>query len=67
MVEAPIERRYYDLSIVYDMAYYTPHLYMCGVDEDNIPLKQDQLFEDIVSYYSKKTMTFETMPQTGKG
>lgn len=59
VVEAPVERRYYDLSICYDLAYYTPHLFLQGVDEDNIPLKQNQVFEDIVSHYSNKTMTFE--------
>ncbi|KAL4489875.1 hypothetical protein ABPG72_010774 [Tetrahymena utriculariae] len=65
VVEAPIERRYYDLSICYDLVTYTPHLFLQGVDEDNVPLKQNQVFEDIVSHYSNKTITFEVMPQTG--
>jgi len=65
VVEAPVERRYYDLAITYDLAYYTPHLFLNGIDEDNVPLKQQQIFEDIVSHYSNKTVTFETNPQTG--
>lgn len=41
VVEAEIERRYYDLSIVYDLVYYTPHLFLSGMDEDMIPLKHE--------------------------
>jgi len=32
-VEEPPDERYYDLSIVYDDYYYTPRLFISGVNE----------------------------------
>ncbi len=49
--------RYYDLSICYDSYYLCPRLFFAGVTEDNRPLKQNEIFEDILSEKAHKTVT----------
>lgn len=65
-IAAPeIERRYYELAITYDFYYHTPRFWLSGYTEDNLPLSEAEMFEDIVDEYSKKTVTYETHPHLG--
>ncbi len=57
--------RYYELSITYDFYHYTPHLWLAGYTEDGIPLKEKEMFEDIMDEYAKKTVTCETLQHIG--
>jgi len=51
--------RTYDLSITYDKFYQTPRLWLSGYNEEGIPLKIDQMYEDISQEHANKTVTFE--------
>ena len=66
-IEQPelLETRYYDLTITYDSYYHTPRLWLSGNNEDNVPLSNDQIFEDIMSEYANKTVTIEENPFLG--
>jgi len=57
--------RYYELSITYDFYHHTPHLWMAGYTEDGIPLKDQEMYEDIMDEYAKKTVTCEIHPHIG--
>jgi len=59
------QRRYYELGITYDFYYNTPRLWLSGYSEDNIPLTEAEMFEDIMDEYAKKTVTYETHPHLG--
>jgi ubiquitin-like-conjugating enzyme ATG3 len=54
--------RYYDVSIVYDMAFYTPRVFLMGYSSEMVPLKPEEIFEDISDEYAKKTVTIERHP-----
>ena len=61
-----IERtRTYNLSITYDLYYKTPRFWLDGYDEFNFPLKHEQIYEDILGDYAKKTATFDVHPCIG--
>lgn len=59
------QMRYYELSITYDFYYNTPKLWLSGYTEDNLPLNETDMFEDIMDEYAKKTVTYETHPHLG--
>ncbi len=60
-----IQTRTYDISITYDFYYQTPRLWLFGYNEKGAPLKQEEMFEDIMSDYANKTVTIETHPHQG--
>ncbi|EUT86419.1 hypothetical protein PFAG_02289 [Plasmodium falciparum Santa Lucia] len=49
--------RTYDVSITYDKYYQTPRIWLFGYNENGDPLKSEEIFEDILSDYSYKTVT----------
>ncbi|KAH8060852.1 hypothetical protein JL720_13520 [Aureococcus anophagefferens] len=57
-----LRTRTYDLSITYDKYWQTPRMWLFGYDEASAPLTQPQIFEDILSDYAKRTVTFERHP-----
>ena len=54
-----IKIRTYDISITYDKYYQTPRVFLFGYDEAHSPLTDDQMFEDVMSDYAKRTVTIE--------
>jgi len=69
VAEAPdahiVKTRTYDLSITYDKYYQTPRLWLFGYDEDGAPLNSDDVYEDVLSEYKAKTVTFDPHPHSG--
>lgn len=65
MIEAESEERYYELSITYDFYYNCPRLWLSGYTEDGTPLSENEMFEDIMDEYAKKTVTYEAHPHLG--
>jgi len=66
IAEAPPDdskSRTYDLHISYDKYYQTPRLWLSGYS-NGIPLKPEEVFEDILSAYSAKTVTIDPHPHT---
>lgn len=61
--EEPDVIRYYDISITYDFYYLTPRFWLTGYDTK--PLTNEEIFEDIMSEYANKTVTFEEHPYLG--
>ena len=57
-----IRTRTYDLSISYDKYYQVPRLWLQGYDEQSIPLKAEQIFEDVSQEHAKRTITMESHP-----
>ena len=57
-----LRTRTYDLSITYDKYWQTPRMWLFGYDEASAPLTQPQIFEDVLSDYAKRTVTFERHP-----
>ncbi|GME85679.1 unnamed protein product [[Candida] boidinii] len=55
-------KRSYDLYIAYSTSYRVPKMYLVGFDNEGVPLKPDQMFEDIASDYREKTVTIEKAP-----
>ena len=55
--------RMYDLSITYDYYHRTPRLWLQGYSEDGTLLTQNEMFQDIMADYAKKTVTFEAHPK----
>jgi ubiquitin-like-conjugating enzyme ATG3 len=53
-----LKSRRYDLSITYDKYYQTPRIWLFGYDENGSPLSNHDVFEDIISDYAKKTVSF---------
>lgn len=60
--ETVMKMRRYDLSITYDKYYQTPRLWLFGYDENDVPLKPVQVYEDILSDYVAKTVTIDPHP-----
>lgn len=54
--------RTYTLYICYSAHYRTPRLYLSGYGSSNIPLKPQEMMEDIVGDYKDKTVTIEDFP-----
>ena len=57
--------RMYDLSITYDLWTQTPRLWLQGYSEDGDLLTQEEMFQDIMADYAKKTVTYEKHERTG--
>ncbi len=55
--------RKYDLSITYDYYHRTPRLWLQGYSEDGELLTQNEMFQDIMADYARKTVTFESHPK----
>ena len=62
--EEPDSIRTYDISITYDFYYLTPRFWLSGYSESH-PLSNEEIFEDIMSEYANKTVTFEEHPYLG--
>eukprot|EP00928_Gymnodinium_smaydae_P087286 TRINITY_DN71564_c0_g1_i1.p1 TRINITY_DN71564_c0_g1~~TRINITY_DN71564_c0_g1_i1.p1 ORF type:complete len:358 (-),score=67.97 TRINITY_DN71564_c0_g1_i1:94-1083(-) len=60
-----VRSRTYDLSITYDKYYQTPRLWLFGYDEEQRPLRPEEVYEDVLSEYVKKTVTVDPHPLTG--
>lgn len=56
------ERRFYNVSIVYDNYYRTPRVYLQGSTSAGVPLTPAQMLEDIIQDYAGKTATLEKHP-----
>lgn len=58
--QAPL--RTYTLYITYSAHYRTPRLYLSGYGSTSVPLKPQEMMEDIVGDYKDKTVTIEDFP-----
>ncbi|GMH67689.1 hypothetical protein TL16_g04746, partial [Triparma laevis f. inornata] len=56
--------RTYDVMISYDKYYQTPRVWLSGYSESRSPLSGDEMFEDCMSDYVKRTVTIESFPYT---
>jgi len=61
-----VKSRKYDLSITYDNFYKTPRIWLFGFDENGSVLRQEELFQDIMGDYARKTVTFESHPHESR-
>lgn len=59
---AVLKIRRYDISITYDKYYQTPRVWLAGHDSGGKPLVSDQVFEDVMKDYAKKTVTVDPHP-----
>eukprot|EP00587_Corethron_hystrix_P007482 CAMPEP_0113314336 /NCGR_PEP_ID=MMETSP0010_2-20120614/10436_1 /TAXON_ID=216773 ORGANISM="Corethron hystrix, Strain 308" /NCGR_SAMPLE_ID=MMETSP0010_2 /ASSEMBLY_ACC=CAM_ASM_000155 /LENGTH=256 /DNA_ID=CAMNT_0000170599 /DNA_START=197 /DNA_END=967 /DNA_ORIENTATION=- /assembly_acc=CAM_ASM_000155 len=57
-----VKVRSYDISITYDKYYQTPRVWLFGYDEDRKILTPEQMFQDVMSDYVKRTVTIESHP-----
>lgn len=58
-----LQTRTYDLSITYDKYYQTPRVWIFGYREDGMtPLTPDEMFEDVMTDYVRRTVTIESHP-----
>ena len=57
-----MKSRTYDLSITYDNYYRTPRVWLYGYNEQDKPLRPDEIYEDISQDHAKKTVTIEPHP-----
>eukprot|EP00586_Coscinodiscus_wailesii_P019396 CAMPEP_0172501608 /NCGR_PEP_ID=MMETSP1066-20121228/151434_1 /TAXON_ID=671091 /ORGANISM="Coscinodiscus wailesii, Strain CCMP2513" /LENGTH=299 /DNA_ID=CAMNT_0013276499 /DNA_START=108 /DNA_END=1007 /DNA_ORIENTATION=+ len=58
-----LKTRTYDLTITYDKYYQTPRVFMFGYHSDGTTLlTADEMFEDVMSDYVRRTVTMETHP-----
>ncbi|CRK94995.1 CLUMA_CG008481, isoform A [Clunio marinus] len=62
-----VHTRTYDLHIVYNKYYQTPHLFLIGYDKDENRklLTVEEMFEDVSQDNAKKTVTMEQHPHLG--
>jgi len=63
--DSVVHTRTYDLHIVYNKYYQTPHLFLIGYDEKRKLLSVDEMFEDVSQDNAKKTCTMEQHPHLG--
>lgn len=63
--DSRLHTRTYDLHIVYNKYYQTPHLFLIGYDEKRKLLSVEQMFEDVSQDNAKKTVTMEQHPHLG--
>jgi ubiquitin-like-conjugating enzyme ATG3 len=54
--------RMYDLTLVYDVYYSTPRLYLIGYDCNSNPLSGNAMMEDVFATVREKTVTIEFHP-----
>lgn len=60
-----VHTRTYDLHIVYNKYYQTPHIFLIGYNENRKLLSVDEMFEDVSQDNAKKTVTMEQHPHLG--
>lgn len=60
--DSVIHTRTYDLHIVYNKYYSTPHLFLIGYNESRKLLSVEEMFEDVSQDNAKKTVTMEAHP-----
>lgn len=65
--DSVVHTRTYDLHIVYNKYYQTPHLFLTGYDKDanRKILTVEEMFEDVSQDNAKKTVTMEQHPHLG--
>jgi ubiquitin-like-conjugating enzyme ATG3 len=65
--DSRVHTRTYDLHIVYNKYYQTPHLFLIGYDKDENRklLSVEEMFEDVSQDNAKKTVTMEQHPHLG--
>ena len=63
--DSVVHTRTYDLHIVYNKYYQTPHLFLIGYDESRKLLSVEDMFEDVSQDNAKKTVTMEQHPHLG--
>lgn len=63
--DSRLHTRTYDLHIVYNKYYQTPHLFLIGYDETRKLLSVEEMFEDVSQDNAKKTVTMEQHPHLG--
>lgn len=63
--DSVLHTRTYDLHIVYNKYYQTPHLFLIGYDEKRQLLSVEEMFEDVSQDNAKKTVTMEAHPHLG--
>jgi ubiquitin-like-conjugating enzyme ATG3 len=61
-----LHSRRYDISITYDKYYQTPRIWLFGYDENGSPLSPDEVFEDVMQDYAKRTVTIDPHPHMSK-
>jgi len=57
--------RRYDVSMTYDKYYKTPKIWLFGYNENDEPLKPEQVFSDVSEDHAHKTVTIAPHPHTG--
>mmetsp|Transcript_23825 Transcript_23825/g.69781 ORF Transcript_23825/g.69781 Transcript_23825/m.69781 type:complete len:329 (-) Transcript_23825:49-1035(-) len=60
-----LKTRTYDITITYDKYYQTPRFWLFGYSEEGQPLSNQQVFEDIMPDYVKRTVTIDPHPHLG--
>lgn len=55
-------KRFYEVYITYDFYYNTPRFWLSGKNYKGALLTNNEIFEDILSEYKDKTVTFEKFP-----
>lgn len=65
--DSVVHTRTYDLHIVYNKYYQTPHIFLIGYDKDENRklLTVEEMFEDVSQDNAKKTVTMEQHPHLG--
>lgn len=63
--DSRLHTRTYDLHIVYNKYYQTPHLFLIGYNENRKLLSVEEMFEDVSQDNAKKTVTMEQHPHLG--
>ncbi|KAL6926120.1 hypothetical protein ACO0SA_001661 [Hanseniaspora valbyensis] len=57
-----VNKRYYDLYILYSTSYKVPKLYLVGYNNEGQPLTPKEMLQDVSPEYRKKTATIEDLP-----
>lgn len=57
-----VPSRRYDMSITYDKYYQTPRIFLFGCNQNGSPLSTEEVYEDVMQDYAKKTVTIEPHP-----
>lgn len=60
--EAIIKSRRYDVSITYDNYYRVPRIWLFGFDENGTPLSTEEIYQDVIQDYAKRTVTVDPHP-----
>lgn len=59
-----VRTRKYDVTVIYDFYYRVPRMLLTGYNENNIPLTDEEIKQDIMLDYMDKTVTIEVHPFT---